>query len=431
MTTDPSDSTTVPEAGAPPSQDRRGDRLRTHLAGGLVLAAFLIGAGGLTQTIRTGSRFGIVAVLGWVVLGVAGWVLVDLSVRYHLRVGRTPMSIFKEIHPVVAVVLFVLVAASAVLVSVRQWTVCAMALVPFYPEIPFALPCGLVAMASAGIVLFQGDFDRLVKLCVGALVAMLGCFVLAALLIKADGLSAPGPITDRWGEARAILAAPGLAVVPWLFLALPYVMIGQGRPLRDGQNAGGALRRLRLGYALGMLALAVAAAPVAMTAATVARDLHVFAGGCADFVPALDAYAREVAGKSVATLPAKLFLGGLFLAAWTTGLAAWLGGAWVACDLFKLPLRLKARPMRIALVIVAVPSAIVFLLRTDPAILDRALAALFAVAFPLIAFSLVWRARRPDMRRRTPARALLAALSLFALVVSLLAAWAQLNVALG
>ena len=431
MTVDPSDSTTGPGARAPAAPGREAQRRWMRLAGGPVLAAFLMGAAGVDATIRMGSRFGIAAAAGWLVLAAAGWALIDITVRYHLRVGRTPISIFKEIHPGVAAVLLALVAASAVLVGARQWTVCAMALVPFYPEIPYALPCGLVAVAVAAIVLFQGDVDRVVKFCAAALVAMIVCFLLAALLVKADGLSGAAPASGRLGAARAVLEAPGAAVVPWLLLLLPYFMIGQGRGLRRGEGPEGALRTLRLGSALGMLALVVAAAAVAVTAGVVARHLDVFAHGYADFAPVLDAYARETVDKSVAAWPAKLFLAGLFLAAWTTGLAAWLGAAWVACDLFRLPLRLKARPMRIALAIVGVPSALVFALQVEPAILDRVLAALSAVAFPLIAFALVWRASRPDMRRRTRARVLLAALGLLALAVSLAAAWTQLRVVLG
>jgi len=79
---------------------RLGPRVLLALGAGSLVASFYIGTGDITVGTNMGAKFGFGLWWSYFVLGIAGWALIDMSVRYFLRFGKTPMSIFKDVHPV-------------------------------------------------------------------------------------------------------------------------------------------------------------------------------------------------------------------------------------------------------------------------------------------------------------------------------------------
>ncbi len=64
------------------------------LGSGSVIASFYIGTGDVTIGTSMGAKFGFRLWWTYFVLGIAGWALIEMSVRYFLRFGKTPMSMF-------------------------------------------------------------------------------------------------------------------------------------------------------------------------------------------------------------------------------------------------------------------------------------------------------------------------------------------------
>ena len=71
-----------------------GRRAIFALGAGSVIASFYIGTGDVSIATSMGAQFGFSLWWTYFVLGIAGWSLVDMSVRYFLRFGKSPMSIF-------------------------------------------------------------------------------------------------------------------------------------------------------------------------------------------------------------------------------------------------------------------------------------------------------------------------------------------------
>ena len=82
-------------------------RALTGIGAGALVGSFYIGTGDIAIATKMGALFGMDMWWTFFVLGLAGWTLMDMSTRYYLRFGRTPLSIFKEVHPVFSIYLFV------------------------------------------------------------------------------------------------------------------------------------------------------------------------------------------------------------------------------------------------------------------------------------------------------------------------------------
>jgi len=126
-----------------------------------------------------------------------------------------------------------------------------------------------------------------------------------------------------------------------------------------------------------------------------------------------------------------LFLSGLFIAAWTSGIGWWLGGSYALMDLFNLPIRLDSPRMRACLALLTVPSAALLVLRINPVYQILIFAAFLAVVFPLVGLVLLWRVTRPDMgyfrwSTRTPQGIAIIVVDLFAVGLSVYIGWVNI-----
>ena len=126
-----------------------------------------------------------------------------------------------------------------------------------------------------------------------------------------------------------------------------------------------------------------------------------------------------------------LFLGGMFLAAWTAGVGWWLGGSYALMDLFNLPIKLDTREMRVCLCLMCVPSVLLLVLRINPVYQILIFAAFLAVVFPVIGLVLLWRVTRPDMgyyrwSLQTPKGIAIVVADLFAVGLSLYIGWVRI-----
>ena len=418
-----------------------GARGLLRLGAGSVLAAFFIGTGDIVIATRMGARFGYAMWWSYFVLAVAGWAMIDMSVRYYLRFGKTPMTIFKDIHPSLAILMFVLVVVCAVLGSSAQWNTCAMVLSSFYPQTPLLELSGAVAAILAVVVVFQGYFDKLEKFFAIALGALIVCFFASAVMANANWLEAARGLVPNvprealesdagmtdW--ANLLVANSGSMINAWLILLYPYAMMEKRQWSRDLQVRVNILHRVRFDYAWGMVAAAIVALPLMAAGASVARQLGVIPTHYSDFALLLDPLAREVAGKDVGKWAVRLFLGGLFIAAWTSGIAWWMGGAYAILDIFKLPIKMNSKPMRVVVILFLVPSVALLFLRIDPATMITIFAIFLAIVFPIVGILVVWRISRRDMGYFRWARVatVIIVVDVFALVISIAAGWGQLD----
>jgi len=412
-----------------------GARGLLRLGAGSVLAAFFIGTGDIVIATRMGARFGYAMWWSYFVLAIAGWAMIDMSVRYYLRFGKTPMTLFKDIHPSLAILMFVLVVVCAVLGSAAQWKTCAMALSSFYPQTPLLELSGAVAAILAVIVIFQGYFDKIEKFFAIALGALIVCFFASAVMANANWLEAARGLVpsvptkvDRADWANLLVGNSGLMINAWLILLYPYAMMEKRQWSHDLQTRVNILHRVRFDYAWGMVAAAIVALPLMAAGASVARQLGVIPTHYSDFALLLDPLAREAAGKDVGKWAVRLFLGGLFIAAWTSGIAWWMGGAYAILDIFKLPIKMNSRPMRVVVLLFLIPSVALLFLRIDPATMIIIFAVFLAVVFPIVGLLVVWRVSRRDMGYFRWARAatVIIVLDILALIVCIAAGWGQL-----
>lgn len=415
---------------------KAGVRGLLRLGAGSILAAFFIGTGDIVIATRMGARFGYAMWWSYFVLAIAGWAMIDMSVRYYLRFGKTPMTIFKDIHPSLAILMFVLVVVCAVLGSSAQWNTCAMVLSSFYPQTPLLELSGAVAAVLAVIVVFQGYFDKLEKFFAIALGALVVCFFASAIMANANWLEAARgliPSVPKKEEmthwSNLLVANSGSMINAWLILLYPYAMMEKRQWSRDLQTRVNILHRVRFDYAWGMLAAAIVALPLMAASASVARQLGVIPTHYSDFALLLDPLAREVAGKDVGRWAIRLFLGGLFIAAWTSGIAWWMGGAYAILDIFKLPIKMNSKPMRVVVILFLIPSVALLFLRIDPATMITIFAIFLAIVFPIVGLLVVWRISRRDMGYFRWARVatVIIVLDIFALVISVVAGWGQLD----
>jgi Mn2+/Fe2+ NRAMP family transporter len=163
------------------------------------------------------------------------------------------------------------------------------------------------------------------------------------------------------------------------------------------------------------------------TATAVAKPFGMVPGSYMDLAVLLEPFAGP--------LCMQLFLAGLFAAAWTSGLAWWLCGAYALLDLFNLPVDFRSRPMRICIALFFIPSTGMLFLHINPVLQIILFAGLLSVVFPVIGLALVWRISQPDMGYfrwsvRSWRGIRIIVLDVYAVALSLVIGWVSLPEAL-
>lgn len=387
------------------------------LGAGSVIASFYIGVGDVTVGTNMGAKFGFDLWWSYFVLGVAGWALIDMSVRYFLRFGKTPMSIFKDVHPVFSIYMFLAVVVCATFGSYNQWSACAMVVSGLFPGIPIEVGGGLAALAAL-LFLVTGAYKSLERVFVAALIALILCLFGSALLVGLDWKAAAwGLVPHVPGEGWQPLFSSnaGSMINAWLILIYPYTMIERRWFSNNLQGKVNLLHRARIDYAWGILAAGVVALPLMAAAAAIAKPYGILPRGYMD----LSILIEPVAGK----WSTYLFLTGLLLAAWTAGVGWWLCGAYALLDIFNLPIKLDSKPARVCLALFFVPSTFLLVLRVNPIYQMLIFTGFLTLVFPVIGLVLLYRITRPDMGYfrwsvRTPQGVALVAADLFAVGLS-------------
>ncbi len=358
---------------------------------GSLIASFYIGTGDVTIGTNMGAKFGFSLWWTYFVLGIAGWALIDMSVRYFLQFGKTPMSMFKDVHSVFSVYMFLAVVVCATFGSYNQWSACAMVITGFFPAVPLEVGGALAALCGLLFLVF-GAYRRLERAFVFGLVALIVCFFGSALMAGIDwGEAARGLIPNAPGKgwASLFMSNAGSMINAWLILIYPYTMIERGWFTKRLQGKVNILHRARVDYGWGILAAGVVALPLMAAASAVLRPFGIVPRHYMD----LSVLLEPLAG----TWSTYLFLAGLFLAAWTAGVGWWLCGCYALLDLFNLPIKLDSKPMRVCLILFFIPSTLLLLLRINPTYQMLIFAAFLAVVFPVIGLVMLYRVTRADM----------------------------------
>ena len=402
-------------------------RALTGIGAGALVGSFYIGTGDIAIATKMGALFGMDMWWTFFVLGLAGWTLMDMSARYYLRFGRTPLSIFKEVHPVFSIYLFVTVVVTTIIGAYSQWNTCAHVLSTLNPGIPTEVGGALAGLAATALLVL-GVYRRIELFFVFALILLIGLFALAAVAADAPwsaaaaGLlpSIPESESDRAEWLGLIQKNAGSMINAWLILIYPYTMIEKG--WRSSKPLGQAriLQRARWDYGVGIAAAGIVALPVMAAAAAVARPFGIVPENATD----LSALLEPLAGSSARLV----FLVGFFIAAWTAGIGWVVCGAYAMLDLGNLKVRMESRSFRIASALFIVASASLLFLRINPVYGIRIFTVLLAVVFPVVALVMVWRISRPDMgyfrwSLGSVRGAVVVGLDIFALAVSLFVGW--------
>ncbi len=397
---------------------RLGFRGVLALGAGSMIASFYIGTGDVTIGTNMGALFGFKLWWTYFVLGIAGWALIDMSVRYYLRFGRTPMSIFKDVHPIFTGYMFLAVVVCATVGSYNQWAACALVFTGFFPGLPIEVG-GVLAAAAGLFFLLAGVYARLERIFVIGLIALIGCFFGAALLAGLDwGAAAHGLVPNAPGPGwnKLFASNAGSMINAWLILIYPYTMIERGWYSDRLQGKVNILHRARMDYGWGILAAGIVALPLMGAAAAVLKPFGIIPRHYTD----LSVLLEPLAGS----WSTSLFLGGLFLAAWTAGVGWWLCGCYALLDIFNLEIRMDSRPMRVCAVLFFIPSTALLLLRINPLYQMLVFSAFLTLVFPLIGLVLLYRVTRQDMGYfrwsvRSPAGAMVVCADLFAIALSI------------
>lgn len=405
---------------------RAGVRPLVALGSGSVIASCYIGTGDVSIATSMGAQFGYSLWWTYFVLGIAGWALIDMAVRYFLATGRSPMSIFKDVHPVFAGYMFVSIVVCSLFGSYSQWNACAMVITGMAPGLPIEVG-GVLSAAAALVFLLTGAYKSMERMFVFALVGLIGCFFGSALMAGIPwGEAARGLVPQAPGEgwSSLFMSNAGSMINAWLILIYPYMMIEKGWFATGIQAKVNILHRARIDYGWGILAAGVVALPLMAAAASVARPFGIVPRSYMD----LSILLEPLAG----TASSYLFLAGLFLAAWTAGVGWWLGGCYALLDLFNLPIRLDSRPMRVCLIASFVPSTLLLLLRINPVYQVIIFAAFLAAVFPVIGLVLLWRVTRADMgyfrwSAKTPVGVAIIAADTFAVGLSVYIGWVKIG----
>ena len=400
-------------------------RALTGIGAGALVGSFYIGTGDIAIATKMGALFGMDMWWTFFVLGLAGWTLMDMSTRYYLRFGRTPLSIFKEVHPVFSIYLFVTVVVTTIIGAYSQWNTCAHVLGTLNPAIATEVG-GTLAALTATALLVLGVYRKVELFFVAALILLIGLFAAAAAAADAPWSEAPAgllpgiPESGRQEWLGLIQQNAGSLINAWLILIYPYTMIEKG--WRSTQPLGQALilQRSRWDYGVGIAAAGIVALPVMAAAAAVARPFGIVPENGTELAALLE----PLAGGSARLL----FLAGFFIAAWTAGIGWMVCGAYAMLDLGNIKVRMESRSFRQAILVFVVASASLLFLRINPVYGIRIFTVLLAVVFPVVALVMVWRISRPDMgyfrwSLGSVRGAVVVGLDIFALAVSLFVGW--------
>jgi len=184
------------------------------------------------------------------------------------------------------------------------------------------------------------------------------------------------------------------------------------------------LHCIRFDYGWGILAAGIVALPIMASAAAIIRPFGIVPRSPTD----LSALLEPAAGP----LASYFFLIGLFVAAWTSGVAWWLGGAYAMLDIFNLPIKMNSRPMRLIVALFFLPSVPLLMIHIDPVYQIIVFASFLAIVFPVVGIILVWRISRADMgyfrwNLKRPGAALIVLFDIFAIVLSVYVGWGQMG----
>jgi Mn2+/Fe2+ NRAMP family transporter len=370
---------------------RAGLRGVMALGAGSLIASVYIGTGDITIGTNMGALFGYRLWWTYFVLGIAGWALIDMSVRYFLQFGRTPMNMFKDVHPLFSGYMFLAIIVCATFGAYNQWAACAMVVSGFFPGIPIELG-GTLAALVALIFMLTGAYTRIERIFVFGLLALIACLFGAALMAgmnwgeAACGLipNAPGP-----GWTQLFASNAGSMINAWLILIYPYTMIERGWFSKDLQGKVNILHRARIDYGWGIVAAGVVALPLMAAAAAVLQPFGIVPRHYTDISILLEPLAGPWSTY--------LFLTGLFLAAWTAGVGWWLCGCYALLDIFNLEIKADSKPMRVCAVLFFIPSAGLLVLRINPFYQMLLFSAFLTLVFPIIGLVMLYRITRRDM----------------------------------
>lgn len=370
---------------------RAGLRGVMALGAGSLIASMYIGTGDITIGTNMGALFGYRLWWTYFVLGIAGWALIDMSVRYFLQFGRTPMNMFKDVHPLFSGYMFLAIIVCATFGAYNQWAACAMVVSGFFPGIPIELG-GTLAALVALIFMLTGAYTRIERIFVFGLLALIACLFGAALMAgmnwgeAARGLipNAPGP-----GWTQLFASNAGSMINAWLILIYPYTMIERGWFSKDLQGKVNILHRARIDYGWGIVAAGVVALPLMAAAAAVLQPFGIVPRHYTDISILLEPLAGPWSTY--------LFLTGLFLAAWTAGVGWWLCGCYALLDIFNLDIKADSKPMRVCAVLFFIPSAGLLVLRINPFYQMLLFSAFLTLVFPIIGLVMLYRITRRDM----------------------------------
>jgi len=406
-----------------------GPRAFFAVGAGSVIASFYIGTGDVSIATSMGAQYGFSLWWTYLVLGIAGWALVDMSVRYYLRFGKTPMSIFKDVHPVFSIYMFLAIVICALVGSYSQWNACAMVIAGLFPGIPIEIG-GAIASTTGLIFLLTGAYKSLERVFVFGLLLLLTCFFGSALMAGIPwAQAAKGLIpTSLEGERMPLfMSNAGSMINAWLILIYPYTMIERGWYSNKLQAKVNIHYRARLDYTWGILAAGIVALPLMAAANAVAKPFGILPRNYMD----LSILLEPLAGPASTWL----FLIGLFLAAWTAGVGWWLGGCYALLDIFNLPIKLDSKPMKICLILFWIPSTLLLLMRINPIYQILIFSAFLAIVFPIIGIVLLWRITRPDMgyfrwSLTSPKSVAIITTDLFAVTLSIYIGWVRIGAVL-
>ena len=392
---------------------------------GALVGSFFIGTGDIAIATRMGALFGMDMWWTFFVLGLAAWTLMDMSTRYYLRFGRTPLSIFKEVHPVFSAYLFVTVVVTTTIGAYSQWNTCAHVLSTLNSGISTEIGGTLAALAAAALLLL-GVYRRIELFFVAALIVLIGLFAAAAAAADAPwsdafvGLlpSIPESKQEEW--LGLIQQTAGSMINAWLILIYPYTMIEKGWHSSKPLGQARILQRSRWDYGVGIAAAGIVALPVMAAAAAVARPFGIVPENATELAALLEPLAGDFARL--------LFLAGFFIAAWTAGIGWIVCGAYAMLDLGNLKVRMESRSFRRAVQLFVVASSSLLFLRINPVYGILIFSVLLAVLFPLVALVMIWRISRPDMGYfrwswGSARGGSVIAIDVFAVLVSLFVGW--------
>ncbi len=400
-------------------------RALTGIGAGALVGSFYIGTGDIAIATKMGALFGMDMWWTFFVLGLAGWTLMDMSTRYYLRFGRTPLSIFKEVHPAFSIYLFITVVVTTIIGAYSQWNTCAHVLGTLNPGIATEVG-GTLAALTATALLVLGVYRKVELFFVVALILLIGLFAAAAAAADAPWAEAPAgllpgiPESGRQEWLGLIQQNAGSLINAWLILIYPYTMIEKGWRSTEPLGQALILQRSRWDYGVGIAAAGIVALPVMAAAAAVARPFGIVPENATELAALLE----PLAGGSARLL----FLAGFFVAAWTAGIGWMVCGAYAMLDLGNIRVRMESRSFRQAILVFVVASASLLFLRINPVYGIRIFTVLLAVVFPVVALVMVWRISRPDMgyfrwSLGSVRGAVVVGLDIFALAVSLFVGW--------